>query len=283
MDESVTQPSSRDRLRDAYVTTKHAVRSAGHTCARLPRLPIYARYRPPVHLPGGKLRVYYFHVRKTGGTSLAHAFLSLGAEDPARVERRMRLPPFCTASGDYRFVYQDRPLLRRGHYFFAYGHGPAETVQLPEHTFTVTILRDPIERIVSLYRYLIDPGADEGQAFHSLAYERKWAEAGFMTFLDRVSPEQLQHQLRMFSVAGDVDEAADRILACDCLLFTESLDDGLAHLGSLLDLPLAPRRVRSSTTNFVPTASERARVAELLAPEYQLLARVAQGREGGDS
>jgi hypothetical protein len=279
----MTERGGRDRLHDAYVTTKRALRSGGHAAARLPRLPLYARYRAPVDLPGGKVRVYYFHVRKTGGTSLAHSFLALGAEDPGRVERRMRLPPFCTASGDYRYVYQDRPLLRRGHWFFGYGHGPAETLQLPERTFKVTILRDPVERVLSLYRYLIDPDADAGQTFHALAHEREWAGTGFMAFLDRVSPQQLRHQLHMFSLAGDVDEAAERILDCDCLLFTETLDGDLRRLGSLLGVQLAPRRVRSSAAAYVPTESERARLAELLEPEYQLLARVRRRPGEGSS
>lgn len=268
-------------VRDAYVATRHAVRSVLHAGARLPRLPFIARYSPPGPVPGGYHRIYYFHVRKTGGTSLAHAFLALAGEEPERVERRMRLPPFSTASGAYRFVYQDRPLLRGGHYFFGYGHGDVERVRLPEGTFTLTILRDPAERVLSLYRYLIDPRADEGQVFHALDHERRWAADGFMTFLDRVSPAQLMNQLHMFSPTGDVDEAARRILSCDSVLATHTLDEDIGELGRRLELPLVARHVRSSRAEYEPDESELARLREMLEPEYRLLSLVRRPADAG--
>jgi hypothetical protein len=258
-----------------YVGAKHAVRSLLYGCALLPRLPVYRLTAEEIPLPGDLRRVYCYHVRKTGGTSFSHAFLSLAGEDPGTIEWRMRRPPFCTTSGPYRFAYQDPPLLRRGYYFFGYGHKPAETIRLPAGTFTVTILRDPADRVVSLYRYLADPHVDEGQAFYALAYEREWARSGFGAFLDRVSRHQLLNQLFMFSLAGDVDEAAERISHCDRVLHTQDLDRGVAELGEFLRLPLRPSRARKSTIAFEPSDSERDRLRELLDPEYRLLDRIA--------
>jgi len=257
-----------------FIRAKRAARSLGYACVRMPNLPAYrltARRHP---LPDGLRRIYFYHVRKTGGTAFAHAFLALGGEDPAAVERRMRRPPFCTSSGHYRFAYQDPGLLRHGHFFFGYGHGPARLIRLPDSTFTVTILRDPVDRVVSLYRYLADPQADEGQAFHSQGYEREWVRSGFAMFLDRASPFELLNQLYMFSAAGDVAEAAERILRCDRILFTEDLDRGLTDLAAFLGLGLVPRRERQSTLEYEPTADEAARLRELLEPEYQLMSLV---------
>jgi hypothetical protein len=262
---------------EAFVAgAKRAARSAGGACVRLPYWPAFRRTGASVPLPGGVERIYCYHVRKTGGTALAHAFLTLGQEDADRVERRMRYPPFRTSSGPYRYVYQARPLLRRGHYFFGYGHRPAEHLRLPDRTFTVTILRDPVERAVSLYRYLADPRADDGQTFRALADERDWARSGFGSFLDRVSRPQLLNQLYMFSVSGSVPEAAERILGCDRVLSTEALDRGVGELAAFLGLPLALRRVRQSRFGYSPTDSETARLRELLEPEYQLLALLAR-------
>ncbi len=80
----------------------------------------------------------------------------------------MKHAPFCTSSGPYRFAYQDPPLLRHGYFFFGYGHESVSSVgATPGKTFTITILRDSVDRVVSLYRYLADPRADEGQTFRS--------------------------------------------------------------------------------------------------------------------
>jgi hypothetical protein len=258
-----------------YVGAKHAVRSLGYACARLAHQPVRRRTTTTIPLPGELRRIYYYHVRKTGGTSFAHAFLTLAGEDPDTIEWRMRRPPFSTTSGRYRFAYQDPPLLRNGHYFFGYGHKPAETVRLPDRTFTVTILRDPVGRVVSLYRYLADPHADDGQAFHSLGYEREWAKHGFGHFLDQAAPGQLLNQLYMFSLSGNVTEAAERVLACDRILHTESLDEGIGELAAFLRLPLTVKRVRASRFEFDPNDSEWARLRELLDPEYQLLSLVS--------
>jgi hypothetical protein len=263
-------------LRAAFAEAKHAVRDFGFACVRAPLLPVYRFNTPAIPLPGDVRRIYCYHVRKTGGTTFAHAFLTLGGEEPGKVERRMKNPPFCTASGPYRFAYQDPPLLRRGYFFFGYGHKPAETLRLPGQTFTVTILRDPVDRVVSLYRYLADPRADEGHTFHSLDYEREWARDGFGRFLDQVSRRQLLNQLNMFSQSGSVPEAAGRILACDRVLTTEKLDDGLDELGSFLGLPLRAQRLRQSLFQYQPTDSEKARLRELLDPEYQMLELVTK-------
>jgi hypothetical protein len=261
-------------LSGAITSAKHALRSFGYACTQLPRLPGWRLTTRRFPLPGDAARIYCYHVRKTGGTSLAHAFLALGGEEPRAVERRMKRPPFCTSSGPYRFAYQDPPLLRHGYFFFAYGHKPAETIRLPAATFTITILRDPVDRVVSLYRYLADRQADAGHAFHALGYERDWAGDGFGPFLDRVSRAQLLNQLYTFSVSGSVTEAAERIARCDRVLFTERLDQGLAELGGVLGLPLAARRDRQSCLDFAPSAGERSRLRELLEPEYRLLSLV---------
>ena len=263
-----------DVPQNMFIRSKHAIRSVGYACARLPHLPVYRLTNQRMPLPDDLRRIYFYHVRKTGGTTFAHAFLALGGEQPGVVEGRMKRPPFCTTSGPYRFAYQDPPLLRRGYYFFGYGHESAQLVRLPERTFTITILRDPVDRVVSLYRYLADPRADEGQTFRSQAYERLWVRSGFSDFLDKVAPFELLNQLYMFSQSGDVSAAAERILRCDRVLLTEDLDRGQAELAAYLGLSLAPRRERQSTLDYWPAANEADRLRELLEPEYQLMSLV---------
>jgi hypothetical protein len=223
-------------------------------------------------LPPPFRRVYFFHVRKTAGTSFTKAVLGLGGEDPVQVETRFRFPVNTARSGDYVFLRSSRPwLTRHGRYFFGYGHAPWWLVELPADTFTMTILRDPVARLLSYYRYLRDPSADRHERFSPPAVERQWAADGLEAFLDRVPRRHLLNQLWMFSRSGTAEEAAQRIRQCSLYFFTESYDEGLAEFSRRFSLDLARRQDRRSSGGVQPTGTELALLRERLAPELELL------------
>jgi hypothetical protein len=242
------------------------------------RDPSYRRLAKSYELPDGNRRVYCYHVRKTAGTSLYLSFMALGGEDPMEVWRRMtasRLPR--TISGGYSFVANHRMLLAEGAYFYGRSHRAAAHQRLPPKTFTVTILRDPVERVRSYFDYLVagDSPRTPGQV---ATRERTRAGDGFDAFLDRVQPKDLLNQLAMFSQDFDISEAAERIAGCSSVFFTEEFADGLAALGRRLRLPLAVHRARVTGSRTSLTAEQTERLRVRLEPEYELLRRL---REGG--
>jgi len=229
------------------------------------------------HLPGGASRVYLHHVRKTAGTSLFLSFLALGGEDPMDVWRRLAASRLQrTFSGPYSFASNDRTVLAEGAYFFGRSHRPATDQPLPSRTFTVTILRDPVARVHSYYDYLVAGDAPDmpGQV---AGWERRHAADGFDAFLDRVPVGGLLTQLAMFSDRLEVAEAVDRIAACSSVFFTEDFADGLAHLGTRLDLPLTARRVRVTEKRSLLSERQTERLRDRLEPEYELLAALERG------
>ncbi|HXW32943.1 MAG TPA: hypothetical protein VEJ87_00050 [Acidimicrobiales bacterium] len=230
----------------------------------------YRRLTEDYLLPDGSRRVYFHHIRKTGGTSLQRSFLALGGEEPGDVLHRMAASRFNrTTSGKYAFAANQKTVLSQGFYFCGWSHVPAHAIELPPGTFTVSIFRDPLKRVLSYFNYLV-AGDEPGTAFPVPERERRLAYAGFDDFLERVPKRDLLRQLFTFSQALDPEEAADRIRRCSFVFFNDSYEEGLADLAARLDLPLVIRHDRVTPKSVSPGSTQLERLRELLDPEYQL-------------
>ncbi len=254
----------------AYRTT-----SGLHDAWLMRRDDTFRRHAAAIELPGGYRRVYCHHVRKTAGTSLWMSFMALGGEDPMDVWRRItssRLKR--TITGPYPIASLHRRVLAEGAYLFGRSHRPAAAQPLAPGTFEVTVLRDPVRRVHSYYDYLV-AGDDPNSPGQVSQGERRLVDQGFDRFLERVPAADLLNQLHMFSARMDVGEAADRIAALPAVFFTEGFADGLADLAERLELPLAVHQARVTGSRSELTEAQVDRLRARLAPEYQLLERLA--------
>jgi hypothetical protein len=82
-------------------------------------------------------------------------------------------------------------------------------------------------------------------------------------------------QLYMFSKTFDVAEAAQNIGTLNFVMTTEDFTRHLSMLASLLNIDLRLYRQKSSYGAVMISDSDRARLVEVLAPEYALLEAVA--------
>jgi hypothetical protein len=200
--------------------------------------------------------------------------MRLSGRDPHVIDRRLSRFYFAQSNG-YRFVANNEALIGQGRFFFAYSHLPAYALSLPEvGTFKFTVLRDPIDRVVSLYRYLASPNADKSYSHKAMIEERRWAIEGFDRFLDQIPRQHLCNQLHMFSRTSSVDEAVNCLNELDLVLRTECLDRDLDRLQEALDLRLSLTRERSSSLRFAPTEAQRDRLYEMLFPEFEILRQI---------
>ncbi|MGP0029273.1 MAG: hypothetical protein ACLPVF_02070 [Acidimicrobiales bacterium] len=227
-----------------------------------------------IDLPDGYERVYFHHLRKTGGTSLIFSFLQLCGGDPHAIDRRLARFSFAR-HGAYRYVAYNARLINRGRYFFATSHLPAYRMNPPkEGTFRVTAFRDPVERVTSLFRYLAAPESDEGFATKAPDVQRRLAREGYDRFLDQVPRFDLLNQLYSFSADGDVDEAVRVVRSLEMVLRTERLVEGTAALSEVLGLPLQIGRQRSSRSEVELTAGQLERTREMTDPEYSMIEQI---------
>ena len=215
-------------------------------------------------------RIYFYHVRKAGGTSINHMFLG-GKPVYSRLSKTHH---YRMLNNDRVFVGWNQRIIEQGYYFYAFSHIPAHQLTLPPDTFTFTCLRDPARRVVSHYKMLLETAHGLAPEHESFTEESTWMGENFGDFLDRIPREHLLNQLYMFSPSFDPDEAYDRITNCAHWFLTEQFEAGIATLSEKLGLDLKPLHTRRTSIDPQLTTADHARLREVLAPEYVLYERL---------
>lgn len=250
---------------------RHASRGLLRSLRLLPR-PV-RRPHFPLMLATGDERIYHIHLRKTGGTSLNHIFLGVGASDPDAAYRELGArPSHCCEWTGYRYVGWNPDLIMEGDYFFAFSHTPVWRLRLPAKTFTLTCFRDPVNRVLSHY-WMLRNYVEESIDHPCLATEGRWLGHSFDDFLDRIPVEHLKAQLWTFSASCDVAEAIDRVGNVSHVMFTEAFATGVERLERQLGMSLPHQHRRISRRGEVSPES-LVRVRDTLADEYKFLAGV---------
>lgn len=141
----------------------------------------HSRYSPHRTLP-----LYFLHIPKTGGTTLRHSVLAQNFENrlicPAySYSQLLRLPPSEILT--YR--------LFSGHFYYSLYR------LLPEKPVYITFLRDPVERVLSLYDYVRRDSAHyQHRAVNSLP-------GGIRDFVK--SHDLLVPNFQVFALSRDID------------------------------------------------------------------------------
>lgn len=239
--------------------------------------PKYRKFVSHYNINGYK-RVYFVHIRKTGGTSINHMFFSLACEDPTLFytalsqKRTNRL-----SCRDKVFVGWNVSLINSGNYFYAFSHEPIYRLNLPRDTFIFAVFRDPVKRVISHYNMLLEYSA-QTPACRPQWYEKEasWLGNTFDEFVSNLPKKHLLNQLYMFSNSYDVQEAVDRATKLNLYFFTEQFSAGITRINSLTNLNLKPIHIRQSRINEPIRDESVARVRMLLDKEYVFLSRLTK-------
>lgn len=231
----------------------------------------------------GYKRLYLFHIRKTGGTSLNNMFLSLSGGDPRSLYQDLvNAPRHRIIENDLVFVGWNTFLLSQGDYFYGFSHASFQDVSVEDDTFTFTCFRDPVRRVISYYNMLMS--YRENHVDHScMAIEGDWLGASFDDFLCNLPKQHLLNQLYMFSNAFDVDEALENVKTLSHFFFTEDLAEGVAGINQKTGLQLVPVHVRKSDFQTDIRDDSLVRLRKMLDIEYRFLDAVRSFTPSSDS
>ena len=226
---------------------------------------------PSFSLPNGYKRIYHVHVRKSAGTSINAAFWELGDLSLKKLKRE----PIAIRK-KLVFVRNNKDLIEAGNYFYANSHMPFWSLQLPEDTFTFCMLRDPYERLVSLYKYYLwvanTPKTEAIKIepyYKTLIKHTGWLGNSFSDFLDNLPKKHCANQLFMFSENYDVKEALFNLKKISSFYFQENFDGAIQDLSKTLQLELTFKRERKfKKIDFSITEDEKSKALQILKDEY---------------
>lgn len=229
------------------------------------------RYTKHQFLNGFK-RIYFFHIRKCGGTSLNKMFLALSDNSPHQLYKQLvDAPGHMIISKNIVYVGWNKKLINKGDYFYAFSHLPLHKLQLPPKTFTITCFRDPVTRVISHYNMLLFYKYNNIN-HPCMKIEEKWLGNSFSDFLHNIPKKHLLNQLYMFSKNFDINEALRNIEKSVCYyFFTEEFTKGIIELNQVLDFKLVPLHERQSRQPLMICKKDKELLKDKLKKEYDMI------------
>lgn len=228
----------------------------------------------------GQRPIYHVHIRKTAGTSINFAFLSNGATDNVEdlYESLAKTPTQRVISNSKVFVGWNAELLNEGNYSYGFSHDALHKLNIPDHVFKFTCLRDPVKRIVSHYNML--KHFQKNQINHPcMKIEGKWLGNSIIDFVKNAPKYHVSNQLHMFSASFNVNEAAKELSKLDAIIYTEELHTGLKHLEQLTNwkLPISNQKTYNHKEKI--DEGDLLQLKEILSDEYTLLDKIKPLKE----
>lgn len=217
--------------------------------------------------------IYFFHVMRTGGRSLIKAMMEQFDDSDEAWKacfghsKRYKLEGSWVEIQGKRIVPWDpRPTPP---FYFSWSHMPQVCCELPEHTFTVTMLRDPIERFASMHEYM-EKYRDWDPLPLTIGPYMKWLGNNLVETAMKFPPSHRLAMVHHFSRENNPVEAAENIRGLDFWFRLENIGEGFKQLGKKLGLAFPTLHVGNEYRSTL-SEEDRDQLSDLFLPEFQLL------------
>lgn len=232
-------------------------------------------------------RIFLAHVQKTAGTAINNAFLNFGMPVPRYwdsefvedIRNEKDPPPYAQIVIAEDHILERDGIIYRGwaadlsqsEFFYAFSHLSLDDVVLPNNAIVFTVLRNPVERVVSHYSEL------EGWYVDGLAYNytvdgsywKSWMADGFAGYLESIPQTELMNHLHVYGGLREPQLAMDRLGEMEFVLFNDQLDRGFPRFCERLGLRLELPRIRVQKRRYSPGAGDLELLCEKIAPEIE--------------
>ncbi len=219
--------------------------------------------------------IYHLHIRKTAGTTINFAFLS-----NANSQNTQEFFSSIVNKFNHRqirnnkiFIGWNTHLINKGHFSYAFSHEPFHKLNLPSKVFIFTCLRDPVKRVLSHYNMLKYFQINDIN-HPCMKIEGKWLGHSFDDFLSNLPKEHLLNQVYMFSSTFDTQEAREKLLSLNKIIYTENIEEGLKDLELMTNWKLPISNQNKFNYKEELSSSQINRLRDKLIPEYELLASI---------
>jgi hypothetical protein len=167
-------------------------------------------------------RVGFAHVRKSGGTSVVNAVSRSICGSDAMIVHADLAFRHVAKSGSRTIVGWHDQRLRRGLFDFGYSHSPWHKTFHSESINSFTVVRDPVDRAISLWK-MYHGGSSRNQlrrrwkAQHS--GEARWGVGPFRDFISRLPFSRANELTFSFSADGSAKSAYENICSSNVRVF----------------------------------------------------------------
>ena len=196
-------------------------------------------------------RIYHFHIRKCGGTSLNTAFSKFPNGNSNNYQ-------IVASQNENKAIFNNFPIvgwnlrhLKRGDFWYGFSHIEFERIfPLKKNTFTFSFLRDPIDRLLSHYNMIKDWEINNS-SHPAFEKEGRWLGNSFSEFLEKIPKQHLQNQLFMFSNNFDINTALKNLKTIDFVgLVGRDEEKLLNYFREVFDINLDYFHTRKSKFNY---------------------------------